>query len=393
MTEVAGTRMPAEYEPHLGVILHYPHIPAVWRGQNGDCRYARFAFREVARAISRHGKEDVHMFCNDEADAAKLRIDIKEKGEVQGIFIHVAPSNDSWARDTGPTFAFKVDQTSSAGKPILKGVDWDFNAYGGPDSGAYWPCEEDKVLATKMVEKLAPQYGDQVDMGVMERKQLVMEGGSFHADGEDTILTTEECLLNKNRNPEMTKHEIETILKETLGASKVIWMTKGLYKDLDTNGHVDNIACFVKPGHVLLAWSNDISDPQYDISRQCEAELLAQKDAQGRSLTVHKILCPQPPLFYTQEEVDTLTPMEGYVGRDVGERMAASYVNFYIANDAIILPGFDRPETDRQAREVIQGLFPDKKVVQLYTREIILGGGNIHCITQQIPSPAIETTK
>lgn len=381
-------RMPAEFEPHLGCILHYPHLSAVWRGVDGDCCYGRYAFREVARAISQHGNEDVHMFCTSEEDASQLRIDIHEKGEVTGIHVHVAKSDDSWCRDIGPTFVFNSSGRSTA--PSLAGVNWDFNAYGGPDEGGYWQCENDKVLAQLMTDTLSQHYQLQRKMYSLPRKDIIIEGGSFHTDGEGTILTTEECLLNKNRNPNLTKSQIEEKLKSQLGAKKVIWLKRGLYNDTDTSGHVDNIACFISPGHVGLAWSDDETDPQYEISRECKQTLLNTTDACGRKLTIHKLVCPQP-LFYTKEEVDTLTPRSDVPPRVVGDRMAASYVNFYIANNAVILPGFGQKESDENAKEVLQKLFPNRAVVLIYSREINLGGGNIHCITQQIPDPDSAT--
>lgn len=374
--------MPAEFQPHFGCILHYPHLSAVWRGVDGDCRYGKKAFRNVARAIAQEGHEEVHMFCTSDQAASELNADLKEEGgDVSNIHVHVAKSDDSWIRDTGPTFTFKNSAS-------LVGIDWNFNAYGGyPPDGCYSPWENDKVLAIVITEILSTYYKPQVEMSCLSRMDIVLEGGSIHTDGEGTLLTTEQCLLHGKRNPNFSKEDYEVILKQQLGVSKVIWLKEGLYMDLDTNGHIDNIACFIKPGHVALAWSDDVNDEQYRISRECEQTLLNTTDAKGRTFVIHKLHCPQPPLYYTQEEVDTMTPSPGYtvLPRTVGERMAATYANFYIANDAIVVPGFDNPEYDQKAKDVLQELFPEKKVVQVYSREIILGGGNVHCITQQIP--------
>jgi len=379
--------MPAEFKPHLGCILHYPHLSAVWRGIDGDCRFGKEAFRNVARAIAGEGQEDVHMFCTSSEAAEELRTDLESEGSIpnsRAISVHVAESDDSWCRDTGPTF---VIDTSIINTPNLAGISWDFNAYGGQDHGIYWPCDKDRVLAERMTEKLAPIYQSQLPMVKLEKYDLVLEGGAIHTDGEGTILTTEECLLEGHRNPGITKEKYEEIFKEYLGTQKVIWLDKGLYMDSDTSGHIDNIVCFIRPGHVALAWPHDPNDEE-QVKRSEDALRILEEatDAKGRKLTIHKLECPSP-LHYTQEEVDTLGHREDIIPRKVGDRMAASYVNFYIGNNAIILPGFNDPN-DVKAKHVLQELFPTKTVVQIYSREIILGGGNVHCITQQIPDPA-----
>jgi len=253
---------------------------------------------------------------------------------------------------------------------MLVGIDWGFNGWGDL-FGIY---EQDKLVARKIceAERLPCITAD-----------FILEGGSIHVDGEGTLLTTEECLLHPNRNPNLTKSEIEDRLKRLLGVSKVIWLPRGLFGDTDTNGHIDNFACFAKPGVVLLAWTDDESDPQFEISQEALQILNQERDAQGRQLQVIKLPCP-PVLSRTQEEWESLAE-EGREHRHVGERLAASYVNFYIANGGIIMPAFGVPEADERAKAVLQETFPDREVVAVQTREVVLGGGNIHCITQQHP--------
>jgi agmatine deiminase len=217
---------------------------------------------------------------------------------------------------------------------------------------------------------------------------MIIEGGAIHVDGEGTVLVTEACLLAEDRNPGITRQEAERVLKDYLGASHVIWLGAGVPCD-ETGGHVDNLACFVRPGVVLLTWCDDPADPHYAVSRDAEARLLAARDAKGRELQVERIRMPTP-MFYTEAEasgIDHTNPVSSPgLSRNAGERLAGSYVNFLIANGAIIAPKFG-VETDEPARAVLARLFPDREIVMLPGREILLGGGNIHCITQQQPAP------
>src|SRR5699024_10441251 len=207
-------------------------------------------------------------------------------------------------------------------------------------------------------------------------------GGSIHVDGEGTALVTEACLLSAGRNPDLSKAEIERTLCEYLGVSRVIWLPRGIYND-ETNEHVDNVCAFVAPGEVVLAWTDDESDPQYALSRASLDALEAATDAKGRKIKVHKLPLPQP-VTITAEECEGLDLCDGEPTRTPGERLAASYVNFYIANKNVVMPGFG-DAMDKLARETLQELFPDRRVIQIYARDILIGGGTIHCITQQVP--------
>ena len=202
--------------------------------------------------------------------------------------------------------------------------------------------------------------------------------------GQGTCLTTEECLLNPNRNPHLSRADIEVELQRYLGISQVIWLDRGVYLD-ETDGHIDELACFVAPGHVALTWTSDRSDPQYEISLDAYQRLKSARDARGRALTIHKIHQPDP-LYMTREEVAGLDTREGTYPRRTGDRMPASYINFYIANKVVVMPLYDK-RRDRAAAATLARLFPTRRIMGVQTREILLGGGNIHCITQQVPAP------
>jgi agmatine deiminase len=192
-----------------------------------------------------------------------------------------------------------------------------------------------------------------------------LEGGSIHVDGDGTLLTTEQCLLNPNRNPDMRQEEIELLLKEHLGIHHVIWLGDGLLDD-ETDGHVDNIACFVKPGVVLALTTDDPQDENYEPLRDNLDRLRTEQDARGRNLEVITIEQPEP-----EWRDDT--------------RLAMSYINFYLPNGGVVMPSFDDPVRDDAARATIEQVFPDRKVVQIPAMDIVFGGGGIHCITQQQP--------
>jgi agmatine deiminase len=215
------------------------------------------------------------------------------------------------------------------------------------------------------------------------KADMVLEGGSIHVDGEGTLLTTKECLLNPNRNPSLSQEEIETYLKEYLNVDKIIWLSRGVHLD-NTAGHVDNLCRFIRPGVVALTWTDDTSDPQYEISLEIFEQLKAATDARGRRFEIHKIHQPDP-IFVTQEESENLDLIETTKVRRPGDRLPASYINFYMANGGIIAPLFNDPAHDSVALQKLQKLFPNREIIGVSSRDIIIGGGNIHCITMQQP--------
>ncbi len=351
-----GYRMPAEYEPHDGCIIIWPERADSW--QYGAVA-ARKAFVKVAAAIAETEKVTV---CASEAQYDNAR-------EMLPPHIRVVEmsGNDSWARDYMPTFVI-------SDRGDKRGIDWGFNAWGGLVDGLYFPWDKDNKMARKMC--------DMLDTDVYDARDFILEGGSIHVDGEGTAMVTEACLLSEGRNPHMSKQEIEDKLKNYLNVEKVLWLPCGIYND-ETNQHIDNICAFVRPAHVVLAWTDNENDVQYEMSKACLDYLENETDALGRKITVHKLPLPSP-VYITDEEREGLEHMDMEPTRQENERLAASYVNFYISNGAIIMPGFN-DENDVKAKAVLEELFPERKVIQIYARDILIGGGNIHCITQQIP--------
>ncbi len=350
-----GFRMPGEFEPHQGCWMLWPERCDTWRL---GAKPAQKAFVDVAAGISAFEPVSVGVSHQQYENARYLLPD--------DIRVVELSSNDAWMRDVGPTFVVN-------GSGELRGVDWQFNAWGGLQGGIYFPWDQDEQVARKVLQmESADRY----------RAPLVLEGGSIHVDGQGTLITTKECLLNPNRNPDLTQVEIEYYLRDYLNVEKFIWIDEGVYMD-ETNGHVDNLCCFIRPGEVLLLWTDDHEDPQYKISKAAYDILSTSEDAKRRTLKVHKIHQPGP-LYLTESEQEGLDCSETAHPRKTGDRLAGSYVNFYIANQGVIAPIFDDP-FDKPALEMLTSLFPDHKIVGIPAREILLGGGNIHCITQQQP--------
>jgi agmatine deiminase len=350
-----GFRMPGEYEPHRRCWMLWPERPDNWRL---GAKPAQRAFAEVACAIARF--EPVTMGVSAaQFQQARHRL----PGHVRVIELSY---NDSWMRDAGPTFV--VD-----GRGTVRLVDWEFNAWGGLRGGLYFPWDQDSLVARKIGE---------IEGVDRYRAPLVLEGGAIHVDGEGTVISTEQCLLNPNRNPELKRREIEELLREYLNVETIIWLGRGVYND-ETDGHVDNLCCFVRPGTVALTWTEDRNDPQYEISADALERLSSAVDARGRRLEVHKIHQPDP-VTITGEECEGVDHVEGTLPRREGERLPASYINFYIAGRGVVAPQFGDPQ-DQAALAKLGELFPGREVVGVYAREILLGGGNIHCITQQQP--------
>ena len=348
--------MPAEYEPHAGTWMLWPERRDNWRS---GAQPAQRAFAAVATAIAGFEPVSVGAIANQYEAARALLPEAVRVVEIS--------SNDAWMRDVGPTCV-----VNAAGD--VRGIDWPFNAWGGLNGGLYFPWDQDDLVARKVLEiEACDRY----------RAPLILEGGSIHVDGEGTVLVTEQCLLNANRNPHLSREDIEAQLRAYLGVSTVIWLGEGVIND-ETDGHIDNLACFARPGEVCLTWTDNRRDPQWQVSHDALERLLLARDARGRRLKVHKL--PQPrALTLSAAEAAGVQSRDGVKARQAGERLAASYANFYIANGGVVMPLLD-PRSDAAAMAVLQRVFPDRQVVGVPGREILLGGGNIHCITQQIPS-------
>ncbi len=354
-----GFRMPGEFEKHAGTYIIWPQRPDNWRLGG---KPAQKVFALVAETIARYEPVTVCVNHDQYANARHMLPDCVRVVEMS--------NNDAWVRDCGPTFVTNGHE--------VRGVDWVFNAWGGLVDGLYFPWDKDDAVAQKILEiERCDRY---------RTIEFILEGGSIHVDGEGTLVTTEECLLSEGRNSHMTRAEIEEKLKEYLNLEKIIWLPRGIYLD-ETNGHVDNIFSFVRPGEAILAWTDDESDPQYEICKECLEVLERETDAKGRKIKIHKLLLPKPILI-TDEESEGVDAIDGTLPRIEGDRLAASYANFYIVNGAVIFPTFDDPN-DKAARETLKAAFPDREIVGIYAREILLGGGNIHCITQQVPAQGV----
>ena len=355
-----GFWMPGEFEPHAGCWMLWPERPDNWREA---ARPAQHAFAAVAAAIAEFEPVTIGVSAS-EYQVARALLDPR-------IRLVEISHDDRWMRDVGPTFV--VDKRGA-----VRGVDWHFNAWGGLQGGLYLPWAQDDLVARKVLE---------IEGRERYRAPLINEGGAIHVDGAGTALVTEECLLNINRNPLLNRERLEGYLRDYLNVSRIIWLDKGVFND-ETDGHIDNLACFVRPGQVCLTWTDNKRDPQHAISLDAWERLNDERDAQGRRLKVTKLPMPGP-LTLGAKEASGIIAREGTKPRAAGERLAGSYVNFYIANGGIVMPLLDA-RTDRAALAGVKRLFPDRKVLGVPAREVLLGGGNIHCITQQVPAAGLK---
>lgn len=351
-----GYRMPAEWAHHTGCWLVWPERPDNWR-RGG--KPAQAAFTAVASAIA-------------ETEPVTVAVSAAQFDNARGhlpdqVRVVEMSNDDSWMRDIGPTFVVNDEGD-------VRGVDWEFNAWGGLVDGLYFPWARDDEVARKTCE---------IEGIDRYRTGFVLEGGSIDVDGEGTVLVTAECLLSEGRNPDLSQEEITQRLCDYLGVTTVIWLPDGVYLD-ETNGHVDNFCRFTRPGQVMLTWTDDESDPQRARSEAALKVLESTPDAQGRTLDVVKIHQPGP-IFITEEEAAGVDAVDGTLPREAGDRLAGSYVNSYIGNDLVVLPVFDDPHDDAAVAAYTE-LFAPRRIVTVPGREILLGGGNVHCITQQQPS-------
>ncbi len=335
--------MPAEWDTHQRTFIEWPVKDALVWSENYQevCQ----GYANVANAIAAF--EPITMIVNAETvSEAKQLCD-------PAVEVLTIPHNDAWVRDNGPTF---VKQENGA----LLGLNWKFNAWGEK----YTPYDLDNGVAREILAHFQTPCLD---------VPLVLEGGSIHVDGEGTLLTTEQCLLNKNRNPQLTREQIAEIVQEKLGLTKIIWLKNGLFGD-ETDGHIDNVACFAKPGTVILQTCADPQDENYAITQENLQILCNATDAQGRKLEIVEI--PQPPKRYYKDT-----------------RLTLSYLNFYFVNQGIILPVFggEAAETDQTAINILQNLYPERKIMPVDGMPLIKEGGNVHCITQQMPSAQSNT--
>jgi agmatine deiminase len=338
-----GYRMPAEWEPHEATWLIWPHDERHWPG-----KFDRIPkiWAKMARELS--AGEDVHILVHDDAVEAEITRELEaQKADRSRIFLHRAPSNFSWTRDEGPIFV-----KSHAGEVAL--THWKHNGW-----GEQWEHDRDDHVPEE-VERITGLRRFPIPM--------VLEGGSIDVNGQGCLLTTENCLLNPNRNPGMTKEQIELALKDNLGVTRVLWLGEGIAGD-DTSGHVDDLTRFIGPRTVLTVVQEDPKDVNHRPLQENLERLQRMTDQDGRTLEVVTVPLP-PPIFYE------------------GTRLPASYANFYVGNAAVLLPVFNQP-TDIWAVEVLTEAFPDRKIVPIDCNDLIWGFGAFHCVTQQQPKAGV----
>ena len=346
-----GFRMPGDFEWHSGAWMLWPERPDIWRE---DAQPAQRVFADVATEISLSEPVTV---CVSQQQYLKAR-----KALPRNVRVVELSSNDAWMRDVGPTFLTHPTRG-------IAGINWQFNGYGGTNGGLYSSWELDNLVASKILEiERIPQY----------QCPVVLEGGAIQSDGDGTLITTEECLLNPNRNPNLEKASIEHLLSNFCSADKVIWIPSGFVDD-ETDGHIDEICSFIRPSEVALAWTNDPSDPQYERSLAALEILNSETDAKGRRFTVHKIVNP-PPLYISRTEADGFANTGRAKVRRAGDRLTASHINYYVGNQIVLLPTFG-VKSDLIAEKQLASLFRNKAVKPIFARELVLSGGGIHCVT------------
>jgi agmatine deiminase len=339
-----GYRMPAEWEPHRGTWLSWPHKQASWPGKFAPIPAI---FASMVRHLAEH--EAVHINVSGEAMERDVRRILSAAGaSSQNVHFHHNPTNDAWCRDHGPIFL----QREVDGRREEAIVDWDYNAWGGK----YPPFDLDDVIPSRIGE----EYGIPVFCPGM-----VLEGGSIDVNGQGTLLTTEACLLNPNRNPNLGRSEIESALRAYLGVSHILWLGDGIVGD-DTDGHIDDLTRFVDSNTVVTVVEGDPADENYEPLQANLERLHEMRDESGRPLRVVQL--PMPRALYHD-----------------GQRLPASYANFYIANGVVLLPAYD-PERDEEARVTLQSLFPDREVIAIDCTDLVWGLGAFHCVSQQWPA-------
>ena len=334
----ARLRMPAEWEPQSRCFLTWSAAADLY----GSAEIAQVHREQAALAKAIAWGQRTTMLARAE-DVAKAERLCGPDVEVLAL----APY-DVWARDTLPSFLLDASGDLAAAR-------WTFNVWGEKFPGHY---ADDRTLAARLCDSLGLPCHD---------ADLVCEGGAIDPDGRGTLLTTETCLLNPNRNPGLSKRDIDSALAAAVGARKVIWLP-GSPEDAVTDGHIDGIARFVGPATVVCELSDDPEDPEYEALRENRRALEGATDADGRPLEVHEVLRPRWEVMGAR-----------------GDDFAASYVNFFIGNGQVVMPRFGDAARDAAARDLIARLFPDRVVVQLRIDQVCEGGGGIHCMTQQVP--------
>lgn len=356
-----GYRMPAEWEPHAATWLAWPHNRSDWPGK---FEAIPWVYAEIIRHLAR--VERVELVVQDGKEEAHARSVLQKVGLAAdpatdrppprtGVRLHHWPTDRSWTRDSGAIFLRRDSE------PGLAAINFHFNAW-----AKYPDWKRDDTLAIKMARVAGAVEYEAVRDVAGQRRRLVLEGGSIDVNGQGTLLTSEECLLSEvqARNPGMTREEIEGALTDFLGVRKVIWLGRGIQGD-DTHGHIDDIARFVAPDTVLASIAADPADPNYEPLQENVERLQKASDQDGHPFRVLKLPLPSPIQFE-------------------GQRLPASYANFYIANGLVLAPTFN-DLNDRHALNILAEIFPDRQIVGIYCGDLIWGLGALHCMVQQQP--------
>jgi agmatine deiminase len=353
-----GFAMPAEWEPHAATWLAWPHEKSDWPGK---FEVIPWVFAEIARVLTRG--ERVRLIVGGAEEKKRARAVFASSGvDLSRVDFVTAATDRSWTRDFVPSFVVK--RASKARKPgELAAARFRF------DGWRRYPNHKKDVAAglTALKFTAAPAFEPVVTLG-SKQHHVVLEGGAIDVDGEGTLLATEECLLDgkQARNPELGRALTEQVLRDFLGAQKVVWLGRGIAGD-DTGGHIDDFARFVAPGRVVVAQELDRKDPNHRVLGEALERLRGARDARGRRLDIVPLPMPAPIVFERQ-------------------RLPASYANFYVASHAVLVPTFNDPN-DRVALGIMSELFPNREVVGIYSRDLVLGLGTLHCSTQQEPRP------
>jgi agmatine deiminase len=340
-----GYRMPAEWEPHSATWLSWPRR----EGISFPDSYDRVVPTLRAMLAALLESEPVNINVSNGAHEAEAR-KVLDGLPNENLTFHEIPTNEPWCRDHGPIFLTRDPE------PRLAVIDWDYNAWGGK----YPPCDLDDVVPTRVAQEL--------DLPVFYPR-MILEGGSIDVNGAGALLTSESCLLNPNRNPQLSRNQIEERLRDYLGVEEILWLGNGIEGD-DTDGHIDDLTRFVGERAVVTVVENSESDANY-VPLQANLERLRRLTIRGKPLEISEL------------------PMPAKIVRE-DLRLPASYANFYIANKSVLLPTFADPNDD-EAVTVLQRAFPERRVVPIDCRELIWGLGAFHCLTQQQPQPSAES--
>jgi agmatine deiminase len=342
-----GYRMPAEWEPHEATWIAWPHRRDDWPGKFAPIPWV---YTEIVRHL--HRAERVCILVADRREEGRARRRLHRAGvDNPGVEFFICPTDRVWTRDYGPTFLKSAD----GGMALL---DWQFNGW-----AKYPDWQRDDAVPARLAEGLKLR----VWQPQLDGRRIVLEGGSIDVNGQGLLLTTEECLLSdvQQRNPGLTRHDYERVFADYLGVRKVLWLGRGIAGD-DTHGHIDDLARFVGPRTVVTSVEEDPSDVNYAPTRENLERLRGMTDLDGRSLEVVPLPLPEPVVFD-------------------GQRLPASYANFYIANDRVLVPTFNDPN-DRRALGILADLFPGRTVVGIHAVDLVWGLGTLHCLTQQQPA-------